>query len=53
MPDLVVLLVITLMDGSDAKSEYSRDVMREEVIAGHGVRFLRISNDALHDIEAY
>ena len=26
MPDSAVLLVITLVDGSDAKSEYSRDV---------------------------
>jgi very-short-patch-repair endonuclease len=26
--------------------------LREEVIARKGVRFLRIPNDALHDIEA-
>jgi len=40
------------VDGKPHEEQGEYDELREEVIAHQGVRFLRIPNEALHDIEA-
>jgi very-short-patch-repair endonuclease len=40
------------VDGKPHEEQGEYDELREEVIARQGVRVLRISNEALHDIEA-
>jgi very-short-patch-repair endonuclease len=40
------------VDGRPHEEQGEYDKLREEAIARRGVRFLRIPNEALHDIEA-
>ena len=40
------------VDGKPHEEQGEYDEFREDVIARQGVRFLRLPNDALHDIEA-
>jgi very-short-patch-repair endonuclease len=40
------------VDGKPHEEQGEYDEMRAKVIARRGVRFLRISNEAMHDIEA-